>query len=306
MGKMIIWPGPKYSERSEAHETGSLVFADDVIRYLKFESPLSIKFCLRDALRYVVNGKKIIVPPGGFFIANDGTEMECLPNKPGVQALFVFFANDLIQDVYSNHRFSDTALLNDPTPGAAAEPVRFFEHVFRHPSFISSRLASVARRMSVSGAAVPELPPRLFFGLAEQMLSEQKIISQQIGRVNARTTATRQELFRRALIAKEYMLDQWDAELTLPQIARYACLSPYHFHRTFREAFGHPPMKWFRKLKLEKAMELLRGAPLTVTEVALQCGFSDVFTFSKAFKREWGMNPSEIGSRPLPDKIKIR
>ena len=104
----------------------------------------------------------------------------------------------------------------------------------------------------------------------------------------------RQELFRRVLIGKEYMLDQWDAKLGLPQIARHACLSPYHFHRTFREVYGPPPMKWFRKLKFEKAKELLRGGAMTVTEVALQCGFSDVFTFSKAFKREWGMNPSEV------------
>ncbi|MCB0552979.1 MAG: helix-turn-helix transcriptional regulator [Phaeodactylibacter sp.] len=294
MGKMIIWPGPKYSECSKAHETDSLVYADDVIRYLKFESPLSIKFCLRDALRYVVNGKKIIVPPGGFFIANDGTEMECLPNKPGVQALFVFFANDLIQDVHRNHSLSDTALLNDPGTGTTAEPARFFEHVYRHPTAISERLASLARQMSVSGTAVPELPPRIFFGLAEQLLAEQQDISQRIGRINARTTATRQELFRRVLIGKEYMLDQWDAKLGLPQIARHACLSPYHFHRTFREVYGPPPMKWFRKLKFEKAKELLRGGAMTVTEVALQCGFSDVFTFSKAFKREWGMNPSEV------------
>lgn len=90
MSKIITWSTPKYSESGIAHETDSLYYADDVIRYWKFRSPFSIKFCLGDVLLYIVGNQPMTVPPGGFYIANDGLEMECLPNNPGVRALIVF------------------------------------------------------------------------------------------------------------------------------------------------------------------------------------------------------------------------
>ena len=293
MSKIVTWSTSKYSESGTAHETDSLFFADDVIRYWKFKSPFSIKFCLDDALRYIVGNQKITVPSGGFFITNGGTEMECLPNNPGVKALIVFFTNDLIHDVCRNNCLDEKSLLD--TPDADAEPVRFFEHIYRHPNPLSAQLQPLAQQMSFSGETNPRLMPDIFYGLAENLLALQRDTSSRIRQLNARTPATREELFRRVLWAKEFMEDCWQAELSLHEIARQTCLSPYHFHRSFREAFGHSPMKWFRQLKLQKAKEMLAARQMTVTQVALNCGFSDVFSFSKAFKREWGVNPSAIG-----------
>lgn len=292
MGKIVTWSTPKYSESQTAHQTDSLFYAEDVLRYLKFTTPFSIKFCLRDALRYVVSDQKVVVPPGGFFLTNSGTEMECLPNKPGIQALIVFFTDELIHDVYRNGIHSDRSLLNDPSP--KAQPPGFFEHVFRPPNPLSGKLTALARQISGSGTSMHDLLPDTFYDLAEVLLAQQQRISGQMDRVNARSGATREELFRRVLRAREYMLDNWNGELTLAQIARQACISPYHFHRTFREAFGQSPMKWLRQYKLERAEELLQGGRVSVTEAALRCGFSDVFTFSKAFKRARGYSPSGL------------
>lgn len=287
MGRIITWSTPQYSPSVEAHETDSLFYAEDVFRYRKFESPLSIKFCQREALRYIIGSRKVVVPPGSFLLVNAGTEMECLPNEAGVQALMVFFTGSLMQDVYCNLKLDDKALLDGPPHG------RFFEHLYPPAAPFSKHLGALARQMAQVGASNHELSPGLFFGLAEQLLWHQQGISRQIGRLKARNAATREELFRRVLIAREYMEGHWRSRVTLQQAARVACLSPYHFHRTFREAFGQPPMGWFRRLKLEKAKELLRAERMTATEVALHCGFSGLFAFSKAFKREWGLYPSE-------------
>ncbi|MFN0173148.1 MAG: AraC family transcriptional regulator [Saprospiraceae bacterium] len=126
------------------------------------------------------------------------------------------------------------------------------------------------------------------------MFQFQEDISKQINRVNARTRTTREELFRRVLNAKEFMHDSWQSDLSLNTVAQQACLSPYHFHRSFQEAFGQSPMKWFRHLKLSYAKDLLASGKMNVTEVALNIGFADVFSFSKAFKRELGVSPSKL------------
>lgn len=292
MGRIITWNAQKTDPNGAHNEPNSLFYAEDVIRYLRFTSSLSIKFCLTDALRYLVGNQSVVVPPGAYFIANDGLEMECLPCQPGVRAFAVFFSNDLIRDVYQNHLFADKTLLDQP--GQDAGPVHFFEHVHRQPGPLSRQMHLVAQRMAASGATADDLPPDVFFDLAESLLALQYDISRQIGRVSARGYATREELFRRVLRAREFMLDQWYADLSLNDVARYTCLSPYHFHRSFREAFGQSPMRWFRQLKLQKAKDTLATGRQTVTEVALGCGFADVFSFSRAFKQEWGLRPSAV------------
>lgn len=290
MSKIITWSTPKYSHSETAHETDSLFYAHDIIRYWKFRSPISIKFCLEDALRYVIDNQKIVVPRGGYMIVNDGLEMECLPCKPGVKAFTVYFTNELVFDVHRNRCADEKKLLDEP--GMGAGPVRFFQHIYRQPTTLSGQMLALAQRMAGAETSANDMAPDIFYSLAENLISMQADISRQIGLVNARTTVTREELFRRVLRAKEFMQDNWHKDLTLNDVSRFACLSPYHFHRSFREAFGQPPMRWFRQLKLKKAKEMLASKQMTVTQAALDCGFSDVFSFSKAFKREWGVNPS--------------
>lgn len=292
MGKIVTWSTPIYAESNTAQESDRLFYAENVFRYMKFRSPLSVKFCLGETLSYIVDNQKLLVPASSYMIVNDGLEMECLPCRPGIKAIALFFTNDLISDVNRASRCTENKLLDDPYIHTGS--LDFFQHIYRHPSPLSSQLLTIARRMSDSGASDDNLDPGVFFGLARTLLSFQHDVSRQMGRVNARTPTTREELFRRVLRAREYMLDNWNSELTLAQIARQACISPYHFHRTFREVFGHSPMKWFRQYKLERAEELLQGGRISVTEAALRCGFSDVFTFSKAFKRARGYSPSGL------------
>ncbi len=292
MSKIITWATPIYSESHTPHETDSLFFASDVVRYMKFNSPYSIKFCLNETLRYSVNNQNLIVPKNSFLVVDNGLEMECLPCEPGVSAFTVYFTSELIQDVLRNRQLDEKKLLD--TPDSKVEPFHFFQHIYKSPNALSRQMLYLAQQMAAAEASESNLSPDVFYSLAGSLFSLQQDAFRQIGQVNARMYATREELFRRVLQAREFMQDHWAAELSLNEIARQVCLSPYHFHRSFREAFGCSPMKWFRRLKLEKARDLLVTQKKTVTEIALNCGFSDVFSFSKAFKREWGVNPSEV------------
>lgn len=99
------------------------------------------------------------------------------------------------------------------------------------------------------------------------------------------------EIHSRLDVARSYLHQNWERPVNLMEMARWALLSPYHFHRSFRQAFGVPPGQYFREVKMEKAKELLRAN--AVTEVAYATGFSDVHSFSRAFKRATGFSPSE-------------
>lgn len=85
------------------------------------------------------------------------------------------------------------------------------------------------------------------------------------------------------------------AELTVENLAREVCLSPYHFLRTFQVLTGVTPHQYVLRQRLRNAATRLarqRSAPrTTILEIALDCGFSDVSNFNRAFHTEFGVSP---------------
>jgi AraC family transcriptional regulator len=290
MCKTITWALDSYESGVTPHETNSLFYAENFIRYFKYHTPFSIKYCIEGEMPYLVGNEKISVRPGSFFIANHGTELECLPVPAGTKSLIIFFTEDFLTKVADAYLPAERSLLDTP----ANNPFRleFFEHTYRNYSPLSTQIQTLARQMIACSSHRPDDFQELFFNLAHNLFSFNGLTHAQINSLHAGQAATRKELYRRLLSAREFMLDQWREPLTLEAIARHACMSPYHFHRSFRQAFNEAPMRWFRLLKMEKAQELLSKGKLTVSEAALHCGFSDVFSFSKAFKRAYNTPPS--------------
>ncbi len=92
--------------------------------------------------------------------------------------------------------------------------------------------------------------------------------------------------------------DHIDAHLTedlaLAELARVASFSPYHFHRVFAAMVGETLGRYIQRLRLEKAASWLLYHPRkSVTEVALDCGFSSSATFARAFRAAFGMSASQ-------------
>lgn len=83
-----------------------------------------------------------------------------------------------------------------------------------------------------------------------------------------------------------------DRDVTLDELAREACLSPFHFARSFKAAMGASPHRYLLQRRLEHAKALLRAGALSITEVALTCGFSSPAHFASSFKRTTGVTPS--------------
>jgi AraC-like DNA-binding protein len=90
--------------------------------------------------------------------------------------------------------------------------------------------------------------------------------------------------------------DRIDREYAQPldvdALARDALMSPGHFSRQFRAAYGESPYSYLMTRRIERAMALLRGGDLSVTEVCFEVGCSSLGTFSTRFTELVGMPPS--------------
>ncbi|MGY1885159.1 helix-turn-helix domain-containing protein [Blastococcus sp. SYSU DS0753] len=106
---------------------------------------------------------------------------------------------------------------------------------------------------------------------------------------------------RRLLRARDAMDRDYAEPLDVPTLARLAHVSPAHFIRTFRAAFGETPHRYLQRRRVERAMFLLRATDRSVTEICMDVGCSSLGTFSRVFRDIVGESPSAHRRRgPLP------
>ncbi|NUR74073.1 MAG: helix-turn-helix transcriptional regulator [Hamadaea sp.] len=85
--------------------------------------------------------------------------------------------------------------------------------------------------------------------------------------------------------------------LDVPALARQALMSPGHFARSFRAAYGETPYSYLMTRRIERAKALLRRGDLSVTEVCFAVGCTSLGSFSSRFTELVGETPSAYRAR---------
>ena len=88
-----------------------------------------------------------------------------------------------------------------------------------------------------------------------------------------------------------------DEDLSLASLSSMASLSPGQFHRSFKAMIGETPKEYVARLRLERAAFRLLIHDATLLELALDCGFKSHETFTRAFRRRFGMAPNPYRAR---------
>lgn len=100
--------------------------------------------------------------------------------------------------------------------------------------------------------------------------------------------------------AIDHIVNNLSSDLKLEEIAQVAQFSPFHFHRIFRSLLGETLNQFVKRVRLERALYLMSHSPkLTLTEIALDCGFSSSSDFSRNFKTKFGKSPSNFDLQEL-------
>jgi AraC family transcriptional regulator len=84
-----------------------------------------------------------------------------------------------------------------------------------------------------------------------------------------------------------------DSKLSLQMLAKESGYSRVHFLRMFRAATGYTPHNYLLKLRVDRVRELLASPTLSLTDIALECGFSSHSHLSRVFRQVLGATPSE-------------
>jgi transcriptional regulator GlxA family with amidase domain len=94
-----------------------------------------------------------------------------------------------------------------------------------------------------------------------------------------------------------WMVEHMRGDLSLAALAKRVCLSPRHFVRRFKQAFGGTPAAFVENLRLDEARRRLSERTQTIENVASSVGFQSDDVFRRAFQRRFGVKPSSYRSR---------
>ncbi|GAA3075936.1 helix-turn-helix transcriptional regulator [Streptomyces glomeratus] len=97
--------------------------------------------------------------------------------------------------------------------------------------------------------------------------------------------------------ARDRMDREYAQPLDVAALARTALMSPGHFQRSFRAAYGETPYGYLMTRRIERAKALLRRGDLTVTEVCFAVGCTSLGSFSSRFTELVGETPSAYRAR---------
>jgi AraC-like DNA-binding protein len=110
-------------------------------------------------------------------------------------------------------------------------------------------------------------------------------------RLDALYASTRDELFKRLTLAKDFMLSNYNQDINLEDISRQSCLSPTHLFRTFKQVYNCSPHQYLIQIRLDNARHILRSTNYTLNEIVNLVGFTCPSTFIKLFKNKFLFTP---------------
>ena len=93
--------------------------------------------------------------------------------------------------------------------------------------------------------------------------------------------------------AKQYIEDHYTESLLIEQLAQVAKLSPKYFVDLFKKRYGKSAMEYVAELRLQEAKRLMAQSDAKLREIAHRVGYADEFYFSRKFKKEIGVAPTQ-------------
>jgi len=109
--------------------------------------------------------------------------------------------------------------------------------------------------------------------------------------------------YSRLTPATEYIAENFaDPDLRVSSLASMCSMSMRYFTKLFSAYYGCPPKEYILNMRLDRAKALLSDTILSITRISQDCGFSDVYYFSKLFKKTMHVPPSDYRRINIKDR----
>ncbi len=111
--------------------------------------------------------------------------------------------------------------------------------------------------------------------------------------INKNVLSLKREIPYSLAKALEFIKNNYNKDITLDEIAKIACMSKFHFERTFKEHTKTTVYQYIKDLRFQNARWLLETTDMSLINVSFAVGYSDIQALNKIFKKNLGVTPTE-------------
>ena len=253
----------------------------------------SIKYVSEGDEIYSLKNQEFVVKSNQYLLCNSSCEGSVLiDSKTHVKGICIDISNEIISEVLATHLAPDTNIA-DLSLDTFFHSENFLEWQFdcrftclgQH----LKRLEHIIMRDPYHGYTFEH---EFYYNLSENIISDYIPLIKQFRNIRCVKNETKKDLLRRLTKGKEFLEQHYCEELDIEKVANESNISQYHFFRLFRSVYGVSPYQYLKQLRLNKAKELLQKNKLPLAQLAIEIGYCDIYSFSKAYKQMFGHSPT--------------
>lgn len=253
-------------------------------------SALSVKLVLQGTERYRINNKRYDLCPGEFLVVDQQQELNISFNENTIaEGMCFYFDRKYLDQVFSLSQNGEDWGLDNYGSAEKAHTLLSGKYKVNEFGFGQHLKKAAETILRDEQSFVAE---DFFLDIAERLVHQQKNVFTKVNRLSSTKLSTRQELYTRAAKAKYYIEDHVTETIRIEELTTVASLSEVQLHRAFKQVYQTTPYQYILSTKLNRAAQLIRAGHQSISDISILLGFSDLATFSKAFKRKFGITPT--------------
>jgi AraC family transcriptional regulator len=256
-------------------------------------SVLSVRWSQNGQRFFELGQQRYAVDDTGYMVFNNGTEFASeIDSETLVRCYTVNFVPGMAEEILRDLVTPTDQLLDSPEATDLPE-VNFFEKTYRHDACVTPVLRRLEGYQDRASTDYPWFEEQFRF-LVEGLLQAHRNVFREMEQIPAIRAATRVELYTRLQTARDFMEASLNQPVTVPQIARHACLSTHHFLRMFKHVFQETPHQYLTRRRMERARLMLLQSDVSVTQICFSLGFESLGSFSWLFRARSGLSPEQF------------
>ena len=291
MGGQLYW---RNSEGTmEGINNGFALFSTEKLEAENQETRFSVRFGIKGVQGYNINGELLKVTNDQFLVMNKGTQYGVRAEDGQDTTMLAFCYNEeFVSDFVTAVSHSEEQLLDSfDLYQSDVKSLEFPLHTLLMDEKIRPMVRDIVQaKLHLEADEIDEYC--IFNKVLEMVIRNNKSSVDSFKGQDIVKNSTKVELYKRLSIARDYIHAHFAEDLNLSELSRVACLSPYHFHRAFKNTFGITPKKLVTHLRIERAKWLLENRSYSVQMVCQEVGFRDVSSFTRLFASYTTVTPS--------------
>ena len=226
--------------------------------------------------RYGINREVSTLDSSSYLLINQDSLLSVHLPHPDVQPLLLFFRADTVKDALTRQQ-ADLCWL---------------ERVHPMTSDLQQRLEWLAQLGNSCSSFSALKADAIIRDILQEFIREAVAADQVSERLPVTRRSTRIELYKRLSAAREWILANYPATISLEAMAESAMMNSQHFLRMFRDCYGITPHQFVIDVRLTVARQLLTETEEPVSAICRQTGFESFSSFSGLFRQRFGSSPT--------------